>query len=304
VEDLPTGKVMTAEEAKFYPLAGPEPMFSEPGELPSSYGKNRLVLMPVDPYRIYAYWELTGDPPPTAGSRAVLRLHESGAATNVTRPFDVDVDLAEGKSYVHLWSAERTYRADLGLRGEDGAFVLLAQSNTITSPSAAPVPPAAPPPPVRLLEPAVRLLEPALPPSTRPLQSAPALVKQPIVLRSPVDPPRVERPPVDRPKRPEVPPQVQRRLAEIFTSNTDFSLLPAPYIEPVVHAAAKSESKPEFKPVPPSEPESDFESELEAPILFEEPPFRLADLDHLDLTQYSQERFTPGVSSEVGPLGH
>jgi hypothetical protein len=40
-----------------------------------------------------------------------------------------------------------------------------------------------------------------------------------------------------------------------------------------------------------------------APIPGTSIPFGLADLDELDLTQYSEERFTPGISSDGGPLG-
>src|SRR5215475_13350965 len=126
MEDLPTGQVMSPEDAKFYPIVNSDalPLNSgevgagdlDRGELPQSYGKSRLVLMPVDPYLMYAYWDLAADPPPTAGARAVLRFHEA------SHPFDVEVDLAAGKWYVHLWSAAKIYEADLGLRGEDGSF--------------------------------------------------------------------------------------------------------------------------------------------------------------------------------------
>ncbi len=44
-------------------------------------------------------------------------------------------------------------------------------------------------------------------------------------------------------------------------------------------------------------------SEPEAAGLVDPPAFHLDDLGQIDLTQYSEERFTPGVSSEGGPLG-
>src|SRR5580693_588605 len=102
MENLPTGKVtLTVDEAKFYPPVNEslEPI----GDLPSSYGKNRLVLLPVDPFLVYAYWDLAADPPPTAGARAILRFHESTVAVKGSRSFDVDLDLAAGHWYVNLW---------------------------------------------------------------------------------------------------------------------------------------------------------------------------------------------------------
>ncbi len=139
VEDLPAGEMMAIEE-----------------ELPASYGKNRLVLLPVEPYLLYAYWQLAADPAPSSGDRAVLRFH------GASRPFDVDVDLASGKSYVNLWSYGKLYQADLGFRGQDGAFVSLAQSNSVQTPPAHPRPAPARPEP-RMARPAPALPEPARP---------------------------------------------------------------------------------------------------------------------------------------------
>jgi hypothetical protein len=232
MEDLPTGKVtLTVDEAKFYPPAN-EPL--EPiGDLPSSYGKNRLVLLPVDPFLVYAYWDLTADPPPTAGARAILRFHESTVAAKGSRTFDVDLDLAAGHWYVHLWSPDKVYEADLGLRTEDGAFFELAHSNTVRTPPSAPVP--------RAVD---DVVEPAIAPP----------------------------PPVPAPR-------FERRLAEIFAVREELPSL-------VEHEAL------------PVEP--DDADEVIAEVIAEliAPPFHLADLASIDLTEYSEERFTPGISSE------
>jgi hypothetical protein len=270
MEDLSTGKVMTVEEAKFYPALNPEPISLEPGELPACYGKSRLVLLPVDPYLMYVYWELA-DPPPAAGARAVLRVYEAG------RPFDVEVDLAAGKWYVHLWSSDKVYQADLGLRGVDGAFVILAQSNTVNTPPANPVPPT------------------------------------PVTQTSVCDPP-----PFASPPKVEVPAHLQQRLPEIFAVRGE---LPYPDEPSSVTAFRLSVPEPRSTDFGLSRPEprnTDFslskpdeipdgipgETPHETPHeTKDKPPFKLDALVELDLTQYAEERFTLGISSQGGPLG-
>ena len=256
---------MTIEEAKFHPPADLDPIPLEPGELPASYGKNRLVLLPVDPYLMYAYWELASAAPPTTGARPVLRFHESpiSAGADVSRPFDVEVDLAAGNWYVHLWSPEKIYHADLGIRSEDGTFLSLAQSDTVRTPPAGPMP-----------------QEAAPQPGLQPLEPLPEAIPEPI--SAPV--PEVVS--IRAPSPTHAPPPPTVNLTEIFAKGlTDFSLSSNVVVS------------------------TNVELELGPGILIAEnsipavpPPFHLADLAELDLTQYSEERFMPGISSHGGPL--
>jgi hypothetical protein len=236
----------------------------EPGELPTSYGKNRLVLLPVDPYLMYTYWELATDPPPTAGARAVLRFHESPSSLSmeISRPFDVDIDLGAGNWYVHLWSPDKLYQADLGLRGDDGSFVVLAHSNQVrTAP-------------------------------TRPAEVSPVIEEAPPHL---AEPPAEEiAVPVDQIATNEVAAsEIKLALEESFTSDVASGFDVA-----VPHEVTPSPSA--AKPFESLESEIHEFAAMEPDIL---PPFQLRDLEHMDLTQYSEERFTPGISSESGLLG-
>lgn len=89
--------------------------------------------MAVDPYLVYAYWSAApGADDPQA--QAALRFHDISDSSS----FDVDVDLRARNWYVHLWSPERTYVVDLGLRREDGGFIALARSNVVETPPAWP----------------------------------------------------------------------------------------------------------------------------------------------------------------------
>ena len=232
----------------------------ELGELPTSYGKHRLVLLPVDPYLIYSYWQLAGDPPPTTGSRAILRLHESASFEHldVSRPFDVEVDLAAGNWYVHLWSPGKAYRAELGLRGEDGSFSVLARSNPVSTPPAWPVPAAGDP---RIEEPEPVRLDTEAPAGDTPEAAPPDQT-------NPIEP----------------------ALADAG--------------EPETSLKPELDSISDFSPAWPEEPAPadyvDAESLDSDP---QPPPFELQELEDVDLTQYSESRFTAGITSHGGPLG-
>ncbi len=121
--------------------------------LPESYGQTRVVLLPVDPYLVFAYWEL--DPSDLAKARArlgrknpkfraALRFYDvSGVrweGANANSSFDVDVDLRTGNWYVHLWSPGKSYFVDLGIKTEDGRFVSITRSGVAHTPRAEPSP--------------------------------------------------------------------------------------------------------------------------------------------------------------------
>lgn len=148
----PFGEHEKVEESKFFPPLPPQALKLEDGEVPVSYGRTRLVMLVVGLYRVHAYWEVTPDKLAEAekmirfhanSARPVLRFYDAAVAdaadADQTGWFDVDVDLQPRNWYVQLWSADKTYTADLGLRGEGGRFVSLARSNLIRTPRAWPV---------------------------------------------------------------------------------------------------------------------------------------------------------------------
>lgn len=94
--------------------------------------------MVVNPYLVYAYWnvDLTQLPPQTVS--ATLRFHDESEPFS-SRSFDVDVDLGTRNWYVHLWSPAKSYYADLGVRTADGGFTALAHSNRFQTPRAWPM---------------------------------------------------------------------------------------------------------------------------------------------------------------------
>jgi hypothetical protein len=118
-------------------------------ELPGSQAETEVVLLSVDPYLVYAYWDVTpADLRRTKrraakeyeGAAAVLRFHDlTGTVEKENIPqnyFDVEIDLEARNWFVPLWSSGRTYRVQLGFRTPGGRFVSLALSNIAFSPSA------------------------------------------------------------------------------------------------------------------------------------------------------------------------
>ncbi len=123
----------------------------EPGNLPEAYGETRVVLLPVHPYLIHAYWELTpddlewlkrqlGEGHETA--EPVLRFYDITCieldGIHAHSYFDVEIDLRRNNWKVHLWSPEKSYIAELGFKRADGEYWAITRSNVVDTPRAWP----------------------------------------------------------------------------------------------------------------------------------------------------------------------
>ncbi len=223
----------------------------ELGDLPASYGKDRLVLLPVDPFLMHVYWDVGVPVPPAAGARAILRFYESPSLDDETlqsRPFDIAVNLAVSRWYVNLWSPDKTYYADLGWEIEDGTFIPLARSNAVRTPPAWP----------RAAGP-IEIVEENAPPPNGAIDASPP---------QPSD--------------------------EIVGSPIAEEVAPAPIeIAPPVHEPLDQLVPFDETQEIPGEP-----SQLDTPM-----PAPWSSYQEVDLTQLSEERFTPGISSRWEPLG-
>jgi hypothetical protein len=109
--------------------------------------------MPVDPYLIHAYWEIadadllrvqTEMGPSHSTARPVLRIYDityiDFDGTNAHHLFDIEIDLRPRNWYVHLWSPEKTYCADLGFTIPEGRFFPVVRSNIVHVPRSEPSP--------------------------------------------------------------------------------------------------------------------------------------------------------------------
>ncbi len=113
-------------------------------ELPESYGKDKLVLLPVNPNWLHAYWDLS---PQTMrlleslepGSEVVLRLHDVTYiifdGTNAHRTFEVGVDVRFTRNYYfNIPVPGADYLLELGYKKPSGEFVSLLRSNVCKAP--------------------------------------------------------------------------------------------------------------------------------------------------------------------------
>ncbi len=120
-----------------------------PRDLPSAYGKDRIVLMVRDPYWLHAYWELTPQAVRRAeaalgqdwhGARPILRLLDvtgrEGGHNSESVVRDIEIHGGSNNWYIEVGNPPRAYRVDIGYLSRSGQFVVLARSNTVNTPRA------------------------------------------------------------------------------------------------------------------------------------------------------------------------
>jgi hypothetical protein len=120
-----------------------------PKDLPTGYGKDRIVVMVRDPYWLHSYWELTRHAVQRAeaalgqewhGAKPILRLldvssHDiTSSAETVVR--DIDIHGGCNNWYIDVANPPRSYRVDIGYLSPRGRFYVLARSNVVTTPRA------------------------------------------------------------------------------------------------------------------------------------------------------------------------
>jgi hypothetical protein len=110
-------------------------------DLPEAYGETRIVLLPVGPDKIHAFWEID----PAQQGRPVLRLHETGPSPteNGTKKgaWDIPIEPRVTSRYMNLRPTGGFYQAEIGHLGQEGRFMQAALSNVIETPRAIARPP-------------------------------------------------------------------------------------------------------------------------------------------------------------------
>ena len=121
-----------------YAIGGAEPLFtSDSGELPESYGTQRLLLVARDPHWLYAHWDMTSEQ---------LRKHNTASRDGhlVLRVFQNEVSGApiveqhvhpESRNwFLHVGRGATKYVAQLGLYSRKGAWTTVATSAATLTP--------------------------------------------------------------------------------------------------------------------------------------------------------------------------
>ena len=147
----PLGEPKSSDEPKSHTPESSREFPSEPEPFRGPQDQTRVVLLPVDPYLVHVYWELS----PRDLEEAERRVREQGRqalavlkfydvtqinfdGTNAHSSFEISIELGARNWYVHLWSPEKSYCVDLGFRTEDGGFLSIARSNVAQTPRAWP----------------------------------------------------------------------------------------------------------------------------------------------------------------------
>ncbi|ADJ27064.1 DUF4912 domain-containing protein [Nitrosococcus watsonii] len=120
---------------------------------PASPDKTQLVLMVVNPYRVYAYWSILNQDLICAykkfeikkSAQWALRFYDFTAGKlTIASSFEVAIPRKAHHWYIDLWADDKCYIAELGLADCEDQFVVLARSNMIETPRAGSADPSAP----------------------------------------------------------------------------------------------------------------------------------------------------------------
>jgi len=118
-------------------------------ELPSSYGKDKLVLMVRDPWWVFCYWELTPQKIEEVKRELgienkfyfALRVYEITniifTGSNANYYFDIPINLDAKNWYINLPAEGKSWIVDLGIKGDFG-FKTILRSNPVNCPRSTP----------------------------------------------------------------------------------------------------------------------------------------------------------------------
>jgi hypothetical protein len=138
------------EESKFQ--LGPHVSF-ESGDLPWSYGENRLTALVRDPDSAFLYWEATDDGIAAARSRlgpagangwCNLRVYDTTGkvfdGTNANDYFDVRVDRTDREYFLMIRRPNSAMHVEIGIKTDEGYFQPIARSGAAIFPRNDPSP--------------------------------------------------------------------------------------------------------------------------------------------------------------------
>lgn len=121
--------------------SGPAASLSDLGDLGDRYGQTRVVLLVQKPGYLYTYWEVRDedlgsgwDRLGSRDGRLALRVHDLRENAH----FDIEVHCPVGDWFFQTGWMDRHLRVDLGLKGRDGRFIVLASSNVVAMGSGRP----------------------------------------------------------------------------------------------------------------------------------------------------------------------
>lgn len=111
-------------------------------DIPFSYNKTEIILLPRDPYWAFTYWDFSGETwnwitvlrERDHGARPKLRVHNLDQRVS----YDKDIDLEAKNWYLELGSPNTSFEVELGILDSSGKFHRIALSNRIKTPRSGP----------------------------------------------------------------------------------------------------------------------------------------------------------------------
>lgn len=122
-------------------------------EIPWGYGRNRVTAMPVDPNRLYAYWEVLDESIVTAreklgrggpGAWLNLRVYDTTGrifdGTNAHSFFDHSIERGDRQWFFTIGRPTSELVIEIGMKSHEGYFVKIARSGRVEFPRNEPAP--------------------------------------------------------------------------------------------------------------------------------------------------------------------
>ncbi len=144
---------MQATGSKFEPGASDPAMEIDAGELPWSYGEDRVTAIVRDPDSAYLYWEVTDEGIASARSRlgqagqhgwCNVRVYDTTGrefdGTNANDYFDIHVDRTDREYYVMIRRPSSAMHVEIGVKTHEGYFQPICRSGRVDFPRNAPSP--------------------------------------------------------------------------------------------------------------------------------------------------------------------
>jgi uncharacterized protein len=119
------------------PARSPQAAPVEPGELPESYGTERLLLTARDPHWLYAHWDLTREQIRKYNAKSVdrhlvLRIFKDAISSEPFR--EIHVHPESRNWFAHVGLGGTKYLAQLGYYQRNGQWTTIAASDTTFTP--------------------------------------------------------------------------------------------------------------------------------------------------------------------------
>ncbi|TRZ49263.1 DUF4912 domain-containing protein [bacterium] len=122
-----------------------------PDDLPSSYGKDKIILQVRDPWWIHAYWEVTQRTIDRLKdelkddfhkAKRLLRVYDVSNihfnGKNAHRFFDIAISEYANNWYIDTGGPGRSWCVELGLLLPGGRFIMIVRSNVVQTPTEGP----------------------------------------------------------------------------------------------------------------------------------------------------------------------